>query len=199
MNSFETPPIIAVAGGNGSGKTTIGRERMLRTEAPFADLGDIIRIEATNRGLDPTNREVLRSISSEWAAESNSPAVMAQKALEHFSNEAAFSVISIRRTAEAKFFQDLGGMVVWVDAPVEKRWKQVNERARDAGDTQKTLDEFIEIENKEMFSPDPSNLSLINMDGVRQMADVTFENTSETEEEAGEAIAAFFNLPPRLK
>lgn len=196
--SFELPSIVGVAGGNGSGKTTFGRAREAALGVPYADLSDIIRIEAVNRGLDPTDRTVLRSISGEWARELNTPAVMARKALDYFGEGNPFTAVSIRRPAEAEFFQKRGGLILWVDAPVEQRWQNVNSRARDEGD-QKTLDEFIEIENQEMYSKDPSDPYLINMSAVRDMADVTYINVAPSEEAAMADIARVFNFPDPTK
>ncbi len=194
MKSFELPEKTIIAGGNGSGKSTLSIVREEALQIPGVDLSDVLRIEATRRGLDPTDRSVLRAISTEWSREVNSPDVMAQKTMAHFEGHDAFTAVSIRRPAEAEYFKKRGAALIWVDAPVIQRWQNVNARARDEGD-KKTLEEFITIEDQEMFSPNPEDPYLINMVAVRAMADFVYVNTEPTLEAAKLKMAETFGLP----
>lgn len=194
MTNFDLPPIVAVAGGNGSGKSTVGIVREKFTEVPFADLGDFVRIEADNRGLDRADRSVLRAISTEWANELQTPAVMAVKAIQYFGEGMPFTAVSIRRPAEAEYLMERGAALVWVEAPVEVRWKRANDRARDEGD-RKTLDEFIAAEAPEMHPSDPTDEYAINMSRVRKMADFVLDNSIDQADSITEAsFAEIFNL-----
>lgn len=59
------PKIIGVAGTNASLKGTLAARRQETQHTQTAELSDILRIEATNRGLSH-ERENLRAISTEW-------------------------------------------------------------------------------------------------------------------------------------
>ncbi len=208
MILFDLPPAVGVAGVNGSGKTTLGAARQELADVPYADLSDFARDEARKLGLNPSERGVLGPIIERWAKEKGNPAFMAQVAFEGFEAQRlkaleagivlpeGFTAVSIRRPAEAQFIQNLGGALIWVDAPLEVRLKRINDRARDEGDI-KTPEQFMAEEAKEMFAQDPSDPYQMNMSRVKEMADFTYENMASDREEAITHMAETFGLPTK--
>lgn len=173
------PPILGVAGTNASLKGTFAARRQETQGTLTAELSDILRIEATNRGLSH-ERENLRAISTEWGRKFGAGA-LATMTLDRYhetqiDSETGISIVSIRRPAEAQAIQGNGGVVVWLDADQELRHERVAKGNRNRIDDLKTLDEFIAEEAVEMY-PESDDPFLINMSGVRDIADIKIDTS----------------------
>lgn len=193
---MKLPEIIGIAGTNGAGKDTLADLRHQRNGARSVSLSDILRNEATKRGLDHS-RKVLSSISAEWGREFG-PNVLSMKTIEEYrqtktADENGLSIISIRRPAEAAEIQKQGGVIVWVDADQRTRYDRVASGVRNRFDDAMTFEEFCAEEAREMRheNDDPATL---NMAGVRDIADVHIENDFATKEEFENYLITNFEL-----
>lgn len=169
--------IIAIAGTNGSGKDTVGQILAEDYGWLSVSVSDYLREEARRRGL-PIEREVLRSISSEWRTKYGL-GVLVDKAVEEFKQTddkyAGIVIIPMRNPGEAQRAKDLGAKLVWVDADPKIRYQRIYSRARSAEDA-KTFEQFLAEEQAEMsHSGDESTL---NMAGVKAIADIFITNDS---------------------
>lgn len=178
MEKINLTPLVAVTGGNGSGKDSWAAERLKHTGIPFVTGSDILRNIASEQGLDPNDRAVLGSIAAELTKTSQDPAKLVNMIMEEYDTESGLSIVSIRRVAEAEAVKRRGGMVLWLDAPIELRYERAFARKR-GSDDMKTFEEFVADENREMYSDDPSNPFLMNMSAIREMADVEFVNDGD--------------------
>ena len=82
-------------------------------------------------------------------------------------------ITGIRSLGEAKALKAAGGTLLYVDAPLEVRYKRVQARRRD-NEAKLTLEEFQANEEKEMYSG-PTDADF-NIRGIGAMADVTITN-----------------------
>jgi cytidylate kinase len=168
--------LIGVSGTNGSGKDSLGK--ILADDYGFLDISvsDLLRDEARKRGL-PIEREVLRNISAEWRREFGL-GVLVDKAVEIFKKSAdrykGLVAIPMRNPGEAQRIKDLGGTLVWVDAPQRLRYERIYSRQRSDED-KKTFEQFLAEEHAEMEHHGGDDATL-NMAGVKAIADVFVTN-----------------------
>ncbi len=171
--------IIGLSGTNGSGKDTVGQMLAERHNFLFVSGSDLLREEARRRGW-PVEREQLRTISAEWRRESGL-GVLIDKAVELFNAEPGkydgVVIASLRNPGEADRVHELDGIVVWVDADPQVRYKRIQANLAARGRTEednKTYEQFLAEEEAEMqHSGDEATL---NMSGVKERSDITLRN-----------------------
>ncbi len=188
--------LIGLAGTNGSGKDTVGQMLAERHHFLFVSVTDLLRQEARTKNL-PVEREVLRTISSQWRNEGGQ-GVLVDKAYSMYESagqsSAGLVVASLRHPAEADRVHELGGIVVWVDADPRVRYQRVQANMTSRGRAQedrKTFQQFLAEEQAEMTAT--ANDANLDMSGVKQRADITLDNSSEDievfKEQAEEALS----------
>lgn len=191
---YTLPEIIGIAGTNGSGKDTLAEIRHERNGARIASLSDILRIEATKRGLSH-ERENLRDISAEWGRKMGAGALSVMTLEHYFATKAdtdtGLSIVSVRRAGEAATIQERGGVVLWVDAPAEVRYGRIALRAR--SDDMISFEEFCAQEAAEL-TPDSDDPFIVNMSAVRDIADLHLDNTFNSKEAYARHLAEMFDL-----
>ncbi|WP_135821885.1 AAA family ATPase [Halostella litorea] len=165
--------VIGTVGLPGSGK---GEAAAVAEElgVPVVTMGDVIRRECRDRGLDPATHhgEIAQALREE-----NGPAAIAQRSLpviqEELESADAVLVDGIRSGVEVERFETAFGddfALVSIEAPFELRAERVNDRGRDAtGDDGESLAERDERERG------------FGMDEAMERADVTIENTGTLE------------------
>jgi len=176
--------LIGIAGTLGAGKDTLA-EHLVKTKGFLhVSTGDVLRVEATARGLDPTHRPTLIEIGIELRATHGMGALSLKGAEQWQERRDEFAgglvVSGIRILGEATGIQDQGGTVVFVDGPAEIRYKNIMQKRGRAEGTFNTYEEFIEYEAKEMYGllgPDSPNLS-----AIRGIADVHLWNSGKEED-----------------
>ena len=176
MTTSNKLQIVGISGTNGSGKDTVAAMLAERFNFTNASATQMLADELIKRGL-PTSREQKRTLSAEWRRESGT-GVIVDKAVElaQKANASGLAVGSLRNPGEADRVHELGGVVVWVDAEPEVRYKRVQKNAREGREAEdnKTFEEFLAEEKAEMsHSGDEATL---NMAGVRDKADLTLLN-----------------------
>lgn len=195
---MKLPEIVGIAGTNGAGKDELGDLRFQREHARKVSLSDILRIEATKRGLS-TVRENLRPISTEWGRQFGAGALslMTLKEFEETRTpeEQGISIVSVRRPGEARVLQERGGLIVWVDAERELRYQRIQNAKREREEDMVSFEKFCADEDIEMYpaSEDPFEL---NMAGVREMADVHIINEFDSPDLYHAFLTETFELPP---
>ncbi len=173
--------IIGTSGTNGSGKDTVGQMLAEKYNLLFVSVSDLLRIECRRRDI-PVTRENLRMVSVEWRREFGL-GVLVDKAVElaRHSTHSYDGVVAspMRNVGESQHLKDLGGTLIWVDADPRIRYEriQATHRGRDDEDN-KTYEEFLAEEAAELHPSDPNDPSVLNMNGVRALADIVIQNES---------------------
>lgn len=170
--------IIGISGTNGSGKDTVGKILEEDYGFLFVSITDILRDELEKEGK-ATARENMRELSARWRKESGL-GVLIDKAVDAFNSKKdkykGLVVSSIRNVGEVEHIHGLGGVVVWVDADPEVRYKRVTSRRRSSED-EKTFEEFLREEQDEMHVyGDETTLAVGE---VKKLCDVSIENNSD--------------------
>lgn len=180
---MQLPEIIGIAGTNGAGKDTLADLRFEQKGALKVSLSDILRVEATKRGLGH-DRENLRMISTEWGRKFGA-AALSVMTLENYwetqtDERTGLSIVSIRRPAEAKVIQDNNGMIFWIDADRRTRYNRVKDGKRGRAEDMVSYEEFCADEDAELY-PGSKDPFLVNMSAVRAMADERILNDFSSE------------------
>jgi dephospho-CoA kinase len=127
--------VIGTVGLPGSGKseaTAVAR----RLDVPVVVMGDVVREECRNRGLDPATHhgEVARTLREE-----DGPGAIARRSLPVVESELAENdtvlVDGLRSGTEVDIFEDAFGeafLLVCIEAPDEARAQRLDLRSRDA-------------------------------------------------------------------
>ena len=128
--------VIGTVGLPGSGKSEAARVAE-ELDIPVVTMGDVIRQECRDRGLDPATHhgEIAQALREE-----NGPAAVAERSLPIIENALADSetvlVDGIRSDVEVAAFEDAFGddfTLVSIEAPFEMRAERLELRGRDAG------------------------------------------------------------------
>lgn len=167
--------IIGIAGTDGSGKDSLGNFLEDKFGWRFISVTDLLRDEARKRGM-PLSRGTLKIISSEWRAE-NGLGVLIDKAMEEYKSAGkeypGLAIASLRNPGEADKIHELGGWVVWVDAPIELRYQRAIDRNKGTED-QVTFEEFKAEEDEQMSQT--GDETTLNLSAVKAKADIFITN-----------------------
>lgn len=166
--------IIGLSGTNGSGKDTVGH---LFAEAHgflFADATQMLGDELTQRGLSH-ERENKAALSAEWRRQYGMAAIV-DKAVESFKkgNYKGLIVGSLRHPGEADRVHEFGGTVIWVDADPEVRYARITKNSRGRVEDQKTFEEFLAEQEREMHPT--GDAATLNIAAVKERADIFLDN-----------------------
>ncbi len=162
--------VIGIVGLPGSGKSEAAAVAE-REGVPVVTMGDVIRAECRDRGLDPAvhHGEVARKLRAE-----NGPEAVAERSLPVIEDrlDAAETVVvdGIRSGTEVDRFQAAFGdgfRLVCVEAPFQTRAERLDLRGRDAvsGEDGESLEDRDRRERE------------FGMDEAIERADLTIENT----------------------
>lgn len=163
--------VIGTVGLPGSGKgeaATVARELGI----PVVTMGDVIRRECRNRGLDPADHhgEVAQALREE-----DGPLAIAERSLplieEALEENETVLVDGLRSDAEVDRFEEAFGeafRLVAVEAPFEVREERIGVRGRDNADV-----ESLEIRDERELG--------FGMGEAIERADVSIENTESLE------------------
>ncbi|QFU81951.1 AAA family ATPase [Natronorubrum aibiense] len=166
--------VIGTVGLPGSGKSeaaTVAREHGI----PVVTMGDVVRQETADRGLDPTkdHGSVAQALRDE-----NGPTAIAERSLpmieDRLENYEAVVVDGIRSDAEVDIFEERFGeafTLVSIEAPFEVRAERIDARGRDAGADDGGEGLAARDERERSFG----------MDDAMDRADVVVENTDSLE------------------
>lgn len=180
------PEIIGISGTNGAGKDTFAIVRREQEGAEHVSLSDILRRELALHQIPP-ERENLMALSRRWREESGDYGVLATRTIQRYIVDKAakltvsgLSIVSIRHPEEASRIHEAGGRVLWIDADPELRYKRIQVGNRNRIDDQKSFEEFINEERREInpISPGPAS---VNLGAVACLADIKIENNFESE------------------
>jgi dephospho-CoA kinase len=162
--------VIGVVGLPGSGKSEAA-EVAREMGVPVVTMGDVIRAECRERGLDPATDH---GTVAKALREENGPAAIAERSLpviedEHGGHDTVL-VDGIRSDVEVETFRDTFGesfALLEIDAPFDVRAERLDLRGRDAS---------VEEGGESLDDRDERELGF-GMGEAMAVADVTIENT----------------------
>ena len=177
--------IIGVSGFIASGKTTVC-ELIAKHGFKFISLSDILREECRKKGIEP-KRENLRKMGDKLRKKHGKGA-LARIALEKIKKEGGNWVIgSVRLKEEAELIKKAGGILIFVYAPLEVRYRRAVERGR------------RKYESLEDFRKEDEQDRTLGIDEVMKIADFIIVNDSSLEEleKNVEELLRFISSPSR--
>lgn len=191
---MKLPDIVGVAGTNGSGKDTLSLLREKLEGALNVSLSDMLRHEATRRGMD-YSRKSLGSISLEWE-KSLGDGALVQKVLEYYRDErggeGGLTISSVRRVSEAEAIKQVGGVVVWVDADRRTRYERLQAfRGRD--DDKVDYETFCAQEDAELYNS-TGEKGAMDLASIASVADVMIDNSFDSKEAYENYLIELFEL-----
>jgi len=177
------PQIIGLAGTFAAGKDTISDALERDFEYHHISTGDMVREVARVRH-NSIERPILYQTAADLRCEEG-PGAMVIEALKH--PERPIIVTGLRSLGEAKEIKKAGGLLVFVDAPIEIRYQRMQSRARDE-EARLSLEAFEAFEKTEMYSGESD--SDFNIRGIGEIADVVIDSSRELEAFIGDAYQA---------
>lgn len=166
--------LVGVSGTFASGKDTIAEFLVKDFQFMHVSTGDMVRKVAQEK-YGSIERPVLAKTATELRYANGAGALV----LEALKEQRPLVVTGIRTLGEAKTLKAAGGILLFVDAPVEVRYDRVRSRARDQ-ETELTLEQFAANEETELYAG--PNDEDFNIRGIGQIADITIENTGSLEQ-----------------
>jgi dephospho-CoA kinase len=185
---MKLPEIIGISGTNGAGKDTLAALRAQREKALHVTVSDILRDQLRSDGI-PLERSNLIDLSTRWRQESGDYGILATKTIHRYLGEKALcgysglSVVSLRHPEEVRRVKEFGGMIVWVDADPKLRYERIKNSERGRIDDDKSFEEFIEEEIRELTPSKDTSSASVNLGAVRPLADEVVINNFQTLEE----------------
>lgn len=175
-------PILGVCGTFASGKDTVAEILEEKHNYYHVSTGDIVREKAMEH-YGNKERETLFKTATEYRQAEGGGYFIQEgyrryKAVEDQYNGLVFT--GVRSLGEGRAVLELGGVLVFVDAPVEVRYERMMSRQRD-NETKKTLEEFREFEKLERDSGSDDEWAF-NIDRLGTMSDYTIDNSGTYEE-----------------
>ena len=165
--------LIGLTGRNAAGKGEVARY-LQKKSFYYYSLSDVIRDEIRSRGLDPT-RELLIVIGNELRQRYGAN-ILAERILAKIEDDKHYVIDSIRNPAEVDAFRAAKHFkLIRIEASAEIRFQRILSRHRESDPG--TLQEFIELENREAEGDDTSQ----NLVKVELMADHALTNEATLE------------------
>ena len=166
--------LIGLTGRNASGKGEVA-EYLQNKSFYYYSLSDVIRDEIRSRGMEIT-RDNLIAVGNELRQKYGSN-ILAERILAKIEDDKHYIIDSIRNPAEVTAFRTAKHFkLIRIEASPEVRFKRIINRKRESDP--RTLDEFIELENREAHGDDTSQ----NLVKVELMSDHSLTNDGTLEE-----------------
>ena len=186
--------IFWLSGTNGSGKDTIAHLLRDKYGFYFAGASEMLAAELERRGLPP-DRLHKSGLSAEWRRQYGMAAIVDRAVEEFYKGDYKGLIVgSLRHPGEADRVHELGGLQLWVDAEPRIRYARVSGNTRGRVEDNKTYEEFLAEEAREM-SPVGDGATL-NMGAVKDRADIFIQNNGNSIEDFQAAVIA--TLEPYL-
>lgn len=143
-------PILGVCGTFASGKDTVAEILERDHNVYHVSTGDLVR-EISMELYGNKERETLHKVATDFRQNEGGDYFIREGYRRYEKVEDQYSGVvfsGVRSLGEGRAVSELGGDMVFVDAPVEMRYERMAGRQRD-DETRKTLEEFLEFEKKE--------------------------------------------------
>lgn len=194
---MKIPEIVGIAGASGAGKDTTGH-LLAKFGYKFTSISDTLRAELDIQGKEHT-RENMRGLSSQWHRDFG-PEYLTKRTIALYREEkeafgyAGLAIGSVRRPSEAQVIKADDGIVLWLDADRRVRFERIQAAHRGRAEDAVTFEQWCKDEDTEMTPPVDDDGSALNMAGVRDIADVSIDNSFEDEQHFDAHVLELFEL-----
>lgn len=171
---MKLPKLIGISGAFGSGKDSLAKILVDEYGYNHAPTSDLVR-EVAMRERGSIERPVCAEVATMYR-EKYGAGYFVELGLD---KPRPLVMTGIRSLGEMKALKAAGGVMVYVDAPVEERYQRMISRARDM-EAEVSLEEFQQREEKEMYGGDRD--ADFNIRGIGEQADVRIVNDGTFEE-----------------
>lgn len=178
---MKIPELIGISGSLGGGKDSLASVLSDKFGCTVVSTGDLVR-EVASQERGSIERPVLREVANEYRQKFGA-GYFVELAL---SRPRPLILTGIRSLGEMKAIKSAGGIILFIDAPIELRYQRMISRARD-DEVRVSLEDFREREEKEMHSGDSD--TDFNIRAIGEQADITIINDSNFESFVEAAIA----------
>ncbi len=166
--------IIGLTGRNCAGKGTVA-EYLKKKGFFYHSLSDVIREELATEGKTITRAAMVEK-GNEMRAK-DGPGALAKKTINKMLKDRNYVIDSIRVPAEVNELRKLPNFfLLRVEAPLELRFARMKARGRESDP--KTLEAFVEIENRELENADEAKQNIIVCES---MADKVIQNDADVD------------------
>ena len=177
--------VVGLTGSIASGKKLVKEALMRKYTAYYSSLSALIMEEAIKKRGLPVNKETKGAFATEMR-ERYGGEVLARVAWNFLNKDKELIIIDdIKNPSEIEFLKRASGgnfVLIGVDAPVEKRWKHVEEaHAHGAASLKdpKTMEDFLKLDAAELMSGGPHGL---HVNQCIAMADHVIVNDGSVED-----------------
>jgi dephospho-CoA kinase len=172
--------IIGLTGTFSSGKDTLAKLLVSKFDFTHISTGDIVR-ELSLAEYGSTDRPYLQEISNLYREKFGSDYFVAEAykrylALEDGQKGSGVVISGMRSVGEAKKIKDLGGLLVFVDAPIKIRYQRAKQRARDSEVA--SFEQFKASEAKE-WELNYGSETKHNLKGIQEISDAALDNSGD--------------------
>lgn len=182
MSTSAKPEIIGVAGTFASGKDLIAHYLSDHYGYTHPSTSELVRnVAMKERGS--VERDVLHEVADAHRKQYGAD-VFVQIALQ---SPRPTIITGLRSLGEAKAIKRAGGVLVFVDAPIELRYERMVQRDRDL-ESQISLEDFKAREATELHAGDDD--SDFNLAGIKAMADIQLDSSFGKQEYIDHALAS---------
>ena len=166
--------IYGLAGTFASGKDTLA-EWLEHNGFFHVSTSDIVRDGAQDK-YGSTDRKFLFEYANE-TRQKDGAGVLVDMALGMAIGNSQVAISGIRSVGEVESLKAAGGILVFVDAPINIRYERAHKRGRDEETV--SFEAFKASEEKELNKPKDSSKAKQNIGVVREMADVLLINDAD--------------------
>lgn len=167
-NGKNKPQIIGLAGTFASGKDTLAKQLVNQFGYNHVSTSDMVRSAALEEH-GSIERPVLQTVATHHR-HTDGPGYFATRALRE---DRPLIISGLRSMGEVDAVRAAGGVIVFVDAPIQIRYERMKSRNRDR-EVDVTLETFTANEQNEWHvSDDPADF---NLRDIKQTADIVIEN-----------------------
>lgn len=174
MSTSNKPELIGVAGTFASGKDTVTHRLVDDFGFTHISTSDTVR-EVAMKERGSIERPVLQEVAPAYRKK-HGAGIFVELALKA---SRPLVVTGLRSMGEAKAIKAAGGVVIFIDAPVELRYERMKARERDK-EMHLTLEGFKANEAREWHVGD--NDADFSLYGIKQMADYVFDSSAGRDE-----------------
>ena len=171
---MELPELIGISGTFGSGKDSLSQYLADNFGFTHVSTSDLVR-EVAMRERGSVERPVLREVAEESRQKFGGGYFVEQG----LTRPRPLVISGIRSLGEMNTLKQAGGMMIFVDAPLELRFSRVASRNRD-DETTISLAEFEKREALELYSG-PLDTDF-NIRAIGEQADIKLDNSGTKEE-----------------
>jgi len=172
--------LIGIAGTLASGKDSLAQYLVDQHKFCHVPTGDLVR-EVSRKKYGSIERPVLYKTANELRKDRGF-GVLSEMALEYYDGHKSdfpggLIVSGFRAIDEARVIKNAGGIIIYTDAPLEKRYRWMKSRGRD-NEKKVSLEEFKQREANENGGVD----SAFDISAIRDIANNIIENNSTFED-----------------